>query len=79
MEEVGKAGVELLADFLALERARSCEDCDFGHCRDNVEAALGAFEGGIALVIVLYFVLDEGYVGFKGFGGKAIFDELGVE
>jgi hypothetical protein len=76
VEEVGEAGVKLVAHFLALERARCSEDCDLGHGANDIEGSVCALEACAALDVVFDFGLDELDVGLEGIGGEAVFHEL---
>ena len=76
MVELCEGGVEFVADFFALKRARGGVNCYLGHGRRNVDYAFWQFEDGRFLDEVFNFCGDEGDVGSQCFGGEAILDEL---
>jgi hypothetical protein len=75
--QFGKARVKGVTDFLALERAGGSIDGEFSHDLGDIESALLALKGLVALDEVLGFFGDDGNVGAESVLGKTKLDELG--
>ncbi len=75
----GEGGVELLAYFVALQRAGGSEENDFGHDVWDIDYTRCALECWCLIDVAVDFVLDDGDVGAKSGGGESEFDELFVD
>lgn len=79
MVKLSEASVESLADFPALEGARSSVDGQFSESGREVKSAAAgseALRGSILVEESLGLASDEFDVGAKSGGGKAVLDEL---
>ncbi len=74
--QVGQGLIELVADFLALERVGGSEDSDLRHLGADIDDARLAFEIGAAFEVAGHLIRDDRDVLAEGFGREGNFHEL---